>query len=122
MQSIDALIRVLPWICQRLAVERLDKRSDFDTLEQARPLGKEQAYGELDGRHMIDEIERGDLVEQFAVPSQCLPRVKRHERRNERQIGVPAQLHSGKEVGSRVSLVKDGEHAVVNRLDGARHE
>ena len=60
-------------------------------LEQPRTFGNEQPDRQLNRRDVIDQIELGDRVEQIAVILERQPRMKRDERRHQRQA---ASRHS----------------------------
>ena len=94
----------------------------MNSLEQPRAVRDEQPDRQLYRRHVIDEIERPNRVQQIAIVFERQPGMKRDECRNQRETGGTAEIHRCEEILARVPLVEKAQYAVVERFDGARHE
>ena len=111
-----------PPVRQRRRIERRDQTLHVGELEQTRSPGNQQANRELNRRDVLDQIQLLDRVQQLDVVVERHPRMERDEGWRERHANLAAQRHGLDEIAPGVSFVEPRQHAVVDRLRGARDE
>ena len=85
-------------------------------LEKPRPLGQEQPDGELDRRHVGDEIQLHEEPKQVEIALQRGPRHERDKGRRQGQVRLPGEPDDADEVAPCMPFVEQLEDAVVDRL------
>ena len=122
MKRLDLRIRMRPAIRECARIESPRQRGNLGKRQHPGALRDEQPNGQLNRRHMIDEIEIGERVQEIAVALERRPGMERHERRGEGHRFASAQGDHVEEILARVPFVEEAEDAIVERFDRARDE
>ena len=92
LQRVHGRIGVRPRIRQRPCIERARSPRARRRAPACRdPCGISSRMAELDRRDVFDEVQPIDRVQQIEIALDRRPRRERHERRRQRDAGLPAQ-------------------------------